>query len=81
MVEVKLRNTNLTASERLVAKTLQDSIKRDVATLQCDCCDQDSQIILNVDNSKMFAVRTDLKSCCSQFEKVIASHLYEEVAV
>lgn len=77
MIEVKLDNVSATHTEAHIAEILIKSIESDVSELSCTCCDVASEIILHVDNSKMYVLRTEIKPCCNQFGEEIDHRLYD----
>ncbi len=75
MINVVLKDVNITLEEGLIAQALAESIDRDVQSLRCQC-GKDSTVTLIVDKSKMTALRTEISACCRPFEEEIKDVLY-----
>ena len=75
MVNVVLKDLNVSFEEALIAQALAESIEKDVTSLKCTCR-HNSTVTLIVDKSKMTALRTEITACCSVFEETIKDALY-----
>ncbi|QSE97462.1 hypothetical protein [Fulvivirga lutea] len=66
-VSLSVDQLNITPREAQVVDMLCESLKQDVELLKCPNCGEEGQIILHVNNTKISALRTEIKVCCPEY--------------
>jgi len=77
MIELTLDSINATPSEEQVGTMLLNRMSEDLKNLECPECQEKSEIVLHIDNSKMYVLRTEVKPCCKKFGEAIDHQLGE----
>lgn len=70
-VSLSIDQLNITPQEAQVVEMLCESIKQDVDLLVCPICGVEGQVILHVNNTKISALRTEIKACCPTFQSIV----------
>lgn len=78
-VSLSIDQTNISPKEAQVVDMLCESIKEDVGLLTCPRCGTEGQIILHINNTKISALRTEIKACCPAFQAEVEKVLGQVV--
>jgi len=78
MIQLTLDSIKATPSEQQVGNMLLNRMSEDLHDLTCPTCQKNSEVILHIDNSKMYVLRTEVRPCCKAFGEKIEYQLCEE---
>lgn len=63
-------------AEAAIAEALAESIRQDLAGLECPHGHDHSEVVVTVDKSKISSVKTRIHACCKSFQEQIEDALY-----